>query len=238
LTTLWCNSNQITSLDVTQNTVLTSLLVYNNQLTALDISQNTALTEFDCLNNDLTALDVTQNVALTELICAGNPIGVLDASKNVALTYLNCNVCDLICLNVKNGNNANMFYFFADVNPNLTCIEVDDVAFSTMYWNVIDAASSFSTNCNNTCTVAVNETESVADISIFPNPNSGVIFIELEEIKRNIKATLTNSLGQIILTQESESTDFMYIDIDMPKGIYFIQLETEGAIKTFKVLKE
>ena len=48
-----------------------------------------------------------------------------------------------------------MIIFLADANPNLTCIEVDDVAWSTANWTVagggIDAGVSFSTDCNNAC---------------------------------------------------------------------------------------
>ncbi|MDP6134635.1 MAG: leucine-rich repeat domain-containing protein, partial [Candidatus Marinimicrobia bacterium] len=43
LTYLNCNSNKLTSLDVSANTALTELFCYENQLTSLDVSANTAL---------------------------------------------------------------------------------------------------------------------------------------------------------------------------------------------------
>jgi hypothetical protein len=58
LTTLYCHSNQLTSLDVSQNTALTGLGFYNNQLTSLDVSQNTALTFLNCASNQLTNLNI------------------------------------------------------------------------------------------------------------------------------------------------------------------------------------
>ena len=57
--------NQLTNLDITQNTALTWFDCANNQLTSLDVTQNTALT-VGLLSNQLTSLDVTQNTALDE----------------------------------------------------------------------------------------------------------------------------------------------------------------------------
>ena len=67
LTDLYCYSNQLTSLDVSQNTALTNLSCGINQLTNLDVSKNTALTVLNCGNNQLTSLDVSQNTALTRV---------------------------------------------------------------------------------------------------------------------------------------------------------------------------
>ena len=61
------------------------------------------------------------------------------------------------CLNVKNGSNTLIFAFWASGNPNLTCIEVDDVAWSTSNWMNIDTQSSFNTDCTNPCAVGLGE---------------------------------------------------------------------------------
>ena len=58
LTTLYCKNNQLTELDVSQNTKLAYLDCYANQLTALDVSRNTALTTLYCSDNSLTSLDI------------------------------------------------------------------------------------------------------------------------------------------------------------------------------------
>jgi len=92
---------------------------HNNQLTSLDVSQNTALLEFKCDNNLLT------------------------------------------CLNFSNGNNSFLLdiNFCAFNNPSLTCIEVDDYAYSTANWTQIDSQTSFSEDCNNDCSNTSSLTE-------------------------------------------------------------------------------
>lgn len=151
LTILQCYSNLLTALDVSNNTSLDYLWCTDNQLTALDVSNNTALTTLVCGDNQLTALDVSNNTALTGLFCWSNLLTVLDVSNNTALADLSCLDNQLTCLNVKNGNNTNFTNFSVSNNPNLTCIEVDDVSYSNANWTLIDVQTSFSTDCNNAC---------------------------------------------------------------------------------------
>ena len=80
-----CNSNQLTSLDLSRNTALTVLNCNSNQLTSLDLSKNTALRGLYCSNNQLTSLDVSQNTALTDLSCDNNQLTSLDVSQKAAL---------------------------------------------------------------------------------------------------------------------------------------------------------
>jgi hypothetical protein len=153
VTTLNLNSKFINDLTGIQDfTALTVLRLYDNQLTSLDVTQNTNLTILYCDLNQLTSLDVTQNTALIELTCAYNLLTSLDLSQNSSLTELACmNNLSLNCLNVKNGNNNNIIYFFVDDNPSLTCIDVDDVNYSSANWSFVPPGVIFSNNCNNTC---------------------------------------------------------------------------------------
>ena len=100
LNILWCTDNQLTALDVSENTALTKLNCCFNKLTSLDVSKNTALTILECNANRLTSLDVSKNTALTELNCSVNKLTALDVSKNTALTELYCNDNQLTSLDV------------------------------------------------------------------------------------------------------------------------------------------
>ena len=152
------NINTVTYLDVSSQTIsdltgiedftaLTTLSCYSNQLTSLDVSQNTALTTLSCGNNQLISLDVSQNTALLGLGCDDNQLTSLDVSNNTALTTLWCYQNQLASLDLRNGNNQNFLSFNVTSNLNLTCINVDDVTYSTNNWTNIDAQHYFSTNC-------------------------------------------------------------------------------------------
>ena len=80
-----CSKNQLTALDVSQNTALTELYCQENQLTALDVSQNTALRRLNCNDNLLSALDISHNPDLEILYCAVNALSSLDITNNAQL---------------------------------------------------------------------------------------------------------------------------------------------------------
>lgn len=90
LTTLVCNSNKLTALDVTKNTALENLICVGNQLSALNVANCTTLYTLDCSENKLTTLDVTKNTALQMLYCNDNQLTALDMTANTSLSTLYC----------------------------------------------------------------------------------------------------------------------------------------------------
>jgi len=99
LQSLICDNNQLTSLDVSQNSALETLVCINNQLTSLDISGG-ALQLLSCGDNQLTSLDISQNPDLTWLSCSNNPITSLEVSQNTALQTLYCTNLQLTSIDV------------------------------------------------------------------------------------------------------------------------------------------
>jgi Leucine-rich repeat (LRR) protein len=121
LTTLFCESNQLTSLDISASTALTTLDCSSNQLTSLDISASTALTTLDCSSNQLTSLDLSSNTALTRLNCSSNQLTNLDVSANTVLRSLECHYNQLTSLDV--SANTALTYFDCN-NSQLTNLDV------------------------------------------------------------------------------------------------------------------
>lgn len=92
LKVLECNNNKLTSLNVTKNTALTTLKCSDNKLTSIDVTKNTALIFLNCSSNLLTKLDVTMNTKLRDLNCYGNQLTSLNVTKNTVLDGLACSV--------------------------------------------------------------------------------------------------------------------------------------------------
>ncbi|KAF2328453.1 T9SS type A sorting domain-containing protein [Flavobacterium nitrogenifigens] len=147
LSSLDGRDNQLTSLEVSKNTILNRLYLGNNSLKTIDLSQNTKLNYLSIYDNLLTSLDVSNNPLLVALQCAQNQIRTLDLSKNNKLTQLYVNDNKIYNLNLKNGANSLINTTYSDFkrNPYLTCIEVDDVAFSNEKWSTLkDVTANFS----------------------------------------------------------------------------------------------
>lgn len=169
LTDFYCDNNQLTSIDVTANTALQVLDCSENPLTSLNVTANTALSDLYCNNNQLTSLDVTANTALGNLECNGNQLTSLDVSVNTTLAILDCSGNQLTSLNVKNNNNINFEDFYADNNPNLNCIQVDDSTWSANNWTAIDPWAHFSTMCFTCVPIIINpvSSQTVCDSTAF-----------------------------------------------------------------------
>ena len=135
----------LTSLDVSNNTALTELYTMGTPLTSLDVSNNINLVSLDCTSNQLTSLDLSNNTALRNLGVMSNQLTSLDVSNNTDLESLNVMYNQLTNLDL--SNNTALTYLECQNNPNLTCIEVDNPAWSTANWTNIDPQHYFSEDC-------------------------------------------------------------------------------------------
>ena len=158
LISLSCDGNQISSLDLTKNTALKGLSIShfgqgssgggNGLFTTIDVSKNVALEYLNCEQNKLNSLDLSNNLLLKELKCGQNQLTTLDVSKNTALTSLSCDSNQLLNLNLKNGKNTLLSISNFKTNPNLNCIQVDDVSYSNTNWSTRkDLTANYSDSC-------------------------------------------------------------------------------------------
>lgn len=243
-------SNPITSLDLSNNTALTYINCNGNQLTSLDLSSNSALTHLDCGSNPITSLDLSNNTALTYLKFVFTPITNIDVSSNVNLTYfssgqsdlisldlsnnaalttINCSRNNLTSLNIQNGNNTNLISFTAKFNPDLECIQVDDVNYSNTNWiNNIDSTASYSLECNSLS----NENFVLENFKLYPNPTSKYLNIELIDNSELKKVMIYNNLGQLILEEVRTKIDIS----NFSKNIYYIEIVTNKGKKIKKFI--
>ena len=100
VTVLNCENNQLTSLNVSNNTVLTFLDCSSNQLSSLEVSNNKKLEKLYCRSNQLTSLDISNNKELEILWCNNNQLTTLNVSNNVKLWFLSCHDNQLTSLDV------------------------------------------------------------------------------------------------------------------------------------------
>jgi Leucine-rich repeat (LRR) protein len=233
---LYCPGNQLTSLDVSACTALITLYCYDNQLTSLDVSGCTALYSLWCNDNQLTSLDVSANTALTVLYCYNNGLTSLDLSTCTVLTSLQCYSNQLTSLNVKNGNNNNMVgAFIAYNNPNLSCIEVDNVAWSNSNWAFdIDATASFSLNCSGAGISEINESNTLI---LYPNPTNGDFTITGLELVGTVSSlSLTDMNGKAVKVLDTKATKFIMGSIK--PGVYFLNIISGNKQEVLKIVKE
>ena len=141
-----CSNNNISSLVLDNNTLLTNLHCSSNNLTDLDVSNNTQLSNLQCEGNILSTLSF--DVSLTSLDCFNNQLSSLDLSNNPNLTFLNCSYNNLDWIDLRNGNNQALVNPNFTGNPLLSCLNVDDPPTSDDDWPWDDPWSVYSTSCD------------------------------------------------------------------------------------------
>lgn len=100
LTKLNVQNNQLSVLDVSNNTGLEAIQAYSNVLTDINVSRNTALEQLHLSDNKLSTLDVSNNTALKNLWVERNKLTDLDVSKNTELVLLVCRINQLSDLDI------------------------------------------------------------------------------------------------------------------------------------------
>lgn len=233
LTQLDCSYNQLTSLDLSNCISLQKLNTFQNQLTSININGCANLKILSLSDNQLTDLDVSSNTALEIFACDQNQLQSLDVTNNIALTTLFFSDNQLSHLNVANGNNTNILSFFAQSNPDLICIQVDDENYSTTNWfNQEDFGFDPQTSFSENCTIGINENILTNSIKIYPNPTKENIYFSKE-----VNIQLSSITGQVLANLKNVAI------LDLSKqatGIYFLTItDFNGQIlQRSKVIKE
>ena len=104
LISLYCDYNMLTMLNVSNNIGLQVLYCRENRLSNLDVSNCTALQTLDCSYNGLNSLDVNDCKNLTSLTCILEGLTTLDVSGCISLKTLNCADNLLTSINVSGCN--------------------------------------------------------------------------------------------------------------------------------------
>ena len=218
LTILNCGGNQLTSLDVSNNTALTALRCYDNQLTTLDVSQNTALWKLDCWGTQLTSLDVSNNTALTYFWCDFNQLTSLDVSQSTALVFLSCGANQLTSLDVSNNTALDVAYCPSN---NLTSLDLRNGN------NTNFAVNNYTGNPNLTCISVDDAVWSTANWTVangnidpqhyFSNNCSATAIEELNTNKTLLK--IVDALGRKAKGKNNELLFYIYDDNTVQKKL-------------------
>ena len=85
----------------------------------------------------------------------------------------------------------------------------------------------------------ITENISASSISLYPNPATNHLTIELPNVKDKVEVTITDITGKIIYTTIAEETHKIEVNTqDFNEGIYFVQIQTAGFIGTKKLVVE
>lgn len=143
ITSLICQDNLLTELDVSSNKALVSLSASGNMLSEIDLSRNTKLENLDLgmtskdgvtYGNNLTELNLSKNRNLKNLSCVSNRLKTLDLSGCPKMEIVKCSCNRLTELNVVGCGSLRQLECFSNSlkqldlsgNPELTGLYCSD----------------------------------------------------------------------------------------------------------------
>lgn len=243
LETLFCSSNQLSSLNMSQNLNLYLLSCGQNQISDLDVGQNLNLTTLVANNNQLSELDLSQNLILRLLACSNNQLSSLDLSHNINLEHLECMDNQLTSLFLNNGNNQNMSTMISSGNIDLTCIQVDDETanypecggFPIEGW-CKDEWSMY----NEDCTMGIADLNDF-NFGLYPNPvKNELILMSAKNEAEIFQIKIFNITGKPLKAENLYFEKENSMDVsNFPSGIYFLNIADEnGNVDVKKFVRE
>jgi Leucine-rich repeat (LRR) protein len=246
---LECVYNNLTILPVSSLINLDYVACSDNQITSLtEIENLTGLSEIGISDNPLTNINLSNlsqlwrlwaaNTLLTEINLCGTNVRWLWAQDNANLTtlYVKNEVVsnDLARSASQIPPPLHNFEFYN--SPLLTFICYDDGELEAVMHGISYNATgkTLTTSCDANCSLSVENPIANNQVSLYPNPTSGMINIIVSNNQPMDKITVSNVLGQNIMTFEKTET----LDLSsLTKGTYFVTVETQSGKETRKIIK-
>lgn len=97
------NNDELSNIDISQNILLTKVMLYGNNITSLDLSKNTSLEYIDVSDNKLSTLNLENNVNLKTLYLFKNNLDTINLSNNVLLDTLGLSCNKLKSIDISNN---------------------------------------------------------------------------------------------------------------------------------------
>lgn len=245
-------NSMLISLDGLQNltSVNTVFLALNENLNTLSsLSGLTEVTGFISYgNNSLSSLTGLENLTSANIILVQNNAGLLSLEglnnvetcgslnihENAALETLEGlgNLTDVNYFNIKTNVNLKDFcpvtYFVTNYSSSTT-FNIDENLYNPTDQDIIDGLCDYSM-------IGVLE-DDLQNIVLSPNPTSGQIQLNLGSLNQfNIR--VVNTLGQEVYTSTNITTPNFTFYLEAPKGMYMLNVESNGYTKQFKVIKQ
>jgi len=218
--------------------------IVTENITVLPIAYNTVDADI-CSGGSYTYVDGTEHTNITAdenyvSTLVGQAANTCDSivTENITVLIVDISVTENGITLTANITSANYQWIDCNDNNNPIVSETNQSFTATVdgsYAVIIDDGTCIDTSICYTITgVGINKLNNTS-INIFPNPSSGNIIVEGENIK-SIRITDTN--GKII--QQLAVTDKI-INIDLSKeakGIYFVNVSTEKEVVIKKIVVE
>jgi hypothetical protein len=91
--------------------------------------------------------------------------------------------------------------------------------------------------CTAIVTVSLDDLSPLEVVSVYPNPVSNVVNVDLGGLE-NVQVRLLDMSGKVLRTELCETTDLFTMEMNQAPGAYIIEVQSNEFVKQFKLIKE
>lgn len=222
------------AIDLSNSDILIKLGISGTNISTIDLSNNQNLEQLGLNNNNqLQNLNLENNSYISSLNLSGNNLTSLNVNNLFLLDSFNCSNNQLTDLYIKNNrietsiilnNNPNLNYVCSDANQ--VVLVQNNLNLSGIYNVVVNA------NCSTGSPLAINNFDESLEISLFPNPTSGLI--SFNTVSKIDKIEIYDLNGRKVI--ENKNTGSINVE-QLQNGFYFAKAYFQNNSKTMKFLK-
>lgn len=142
------------------------------------------------------------------------------------------------------AKNSKATYQWLDCNKNYSVISGKTSQLFTATTNGNYAVKLTENGCVDTSacvsitTIGIDRLGNSINVSIYPNPTTGVLLVTFQQATNNVELVLTDIQGKVIYKQTYVTLSQAGIELNGARGIYFLTIKTPEGQSSIKLVKE
>lgn len=178
-----------------------------------DMTSSTYNTQLGCLLK--TSTNNYAMMAATAFTFTGFGAGVIDVNGN--------GLCNASNINVTTTNTNP----FTVTTPSVMVSSIPIIVTAQTYTNL---TTTFDPLVYCGITTGINNAENNPEVSVFPNPSNGILYLEIGNDMDELVANVSNAIGQTVLEKKVDAYQSAISLGDLPDGIYLLTVSNEKGI--------
>jgi hypothetical protein len=216
--------NLLTSIDLTNQTLLSYLDLTGNAISSLDLSTCPNLETLNISNNGIETL-ILENIRYVRLFfCSDNLLTSLDVTNLFNLKNFDCSNNQLSSLSTKNGIIEEYISFSGNPGLESVCCDDNEVVYMQNLCNQYNNDTAF---VNGNCEPVTNR------IAMYPNPVGDMLYLSGTEGISRVEVYSINGMLVISSNAVSDSIEMN----TLKSGIYFLKVFSGQDVSTMKFVK-
>ncbi|NQY10310.1 MAG: T9SS type A sorting domain-containing protein, partial [Flavobacteriales bacterium] len=184
----------------------------------LTVSPAATTTYYARLDGTCNAVEesITINIIYIDTSVIVNSLSITSSEAGVDYQWLDCNNSNAIIMN--------------ETSQVFTATSNGSYSVEITKNGCVDTSS-----CITISTVSIEDNQLFKEAFIYPNPNQGIVNIELGTLK-NVSVKVFNMNGQLVYNKENINTAEFQFELNENAGTYFVELSSDNEKKSYKLI--